>query len=370
MQHKGVLLVVLAMLLLVAVPSMAQDAAATPEVELPEPWSCPEGFAGQTLSVYNWSTYIAEDTVANFEALCGVTVIYDVYDNNESMIASLSQGNPGYDIVVPTDYAVAQMIDRGLLQPLNLDNIPNFANLSDFLLDQVFDPGNQYSVPYQWGTIGIGYNIEAVGYEITSWEDVWNYNGPVAWLEEPRPMLGFALMLLGLDPNTTDPREIEMARDYLIERGGNVVAIAADDGQVFLERGDAHIVIEYSGDIFQLVATCECDTYRFVIPSEGAERWMDNLAIPTGARNPALAEVWIDYILDPYVGADISNYTAYASPNQLSIDLGLIDEEYLSSPIIYPSEEISETLFGISYLPEAETLYSRAWDELKVLLGR
>ncbi|MDL1903087.1 spermidine/putrescine ABC transporter substrate-binding protein, partial [Anaerolineae bacterium CFX9] len=262
MQHKGVLLVVLAMLLLVAVPSMAQDAAATPEVELPEPWSCPEGFAGQTLSVYNWSTYIAEDTVANFEALCGVTVIYDVYDNNESMIASLSQGNPGYDIVVPTDYAVAQMIDRGLLQPLNLDNIPNFANLSDFLLDQVFDPGNQYSVPYQWGTIGIGYNIEAVGYEITSWEDVWNYNGPVAWLEEPRPMLGFALMLLGLDPNTTDPREIEMARDYLIERGGNVVAIAADDGQVFLERGDAHIVIEYSGDIFQLVATCECDTYR------------------------------------------------------------------------------------------------------------
>jgi spermidine/putrescine transport system substrate-binding protein len=183
-------------------------------------------------------------------------------------------------------------------------------------------------------------------------------------------MLGFALMLLGLDPNTTDPREIEMARDYLIERGGNVVAIAADDGQVFLERGDAHIVIEYSGDIFQLVATCECDTYRFVIPSEGAERWMDNLAIPTGARNPALAEVWIDYILDPYVGADISNYTAYASPNQLSIDLGLIDEEYLSSPIIYPSEEISETLFGISYLPEAETLYSRAWDELKVLLGR
>jgi spermidine/putrescine transport system substrate-binding protein len=351
--------------LVLSIPVMAQETA-----EELEPWVCPEGFEGQTLSVYNWSTYIADDTVANFEAACDVTVNYDVYDSNESMLARLRQGNPGYDIVVPTDYTIAIMAEEGLLEPINLDNIPNLVHVSEDLLDEPFDPGNQYSVPYQWGTIGIGYNITSVGEEVTSWEQMWNYDGPVAWLEDLRGMMGIALNILGYEPNTTDLDEIAAARDFLIERGSNVIAIAADDGQVLLERGAVDMAVEYSGDIFQLIDECECEDFAYAIPEEGTVLWIDNLAIPAGAPNPALAEVWMDYILHPQVSADISNYTAYATPNQTAIDLGLIDEELLENTAIYPDEEVLEQLFVIADIADAEVDYGNAWDEIRVLLGR
>jgi spermidine/putrescine transport system substrate-binding protein len=345
-----------------ALPSGDAEAAAA--------WTCPEGFEGQTLSVFNWSTYIAEDTVANFEEACGVTVQYDVYDSNESLLARLRQGNPGYDIAVPTDSYVAIMIGEDLLEPIDLDNIPNAANVSENLLDPSYDPGNQYSLPYQWGTVGVGYNQEVVGEEITSWEQVWNYEGEVAWLEDVRAMLGIALNNLGYDPNTDNPDEIAEARDYLMENGGNVVAIATDDGQAQLERGDVDIVIEYSGDIFQLIGSEGGEAFAFAIPEEGSQAWVDNMVIPAGAPNHALAEVWMDYILDPQVSADIANYTAYATPNQAAIDQGLIDEAYLSSPIIYPDAATLEGLFTITAVPEAEVEYNNAWDEIKVQLGQ
>jgi spermidine/putrescine transport system substrate-binding protein len=355
------LLLVFGVLLLAVTPLLAQD-----EIQ---PWTCPEGFAGQRLSVYNWSTYIAEDTVANFEAACGVTVVYDVYENNEALIARLRQGNPGYDIIVPTDYAVEILHNEGLLLELDHSLIPNLVNVSPELLDLPFDPGNRYSVPYQWGTVGVGYRTAAFPEPITSWEQVWNYAGPVAWLDDPRVMLGIALNILGYDVNTTDPNEIAEARDYLIERGGNVVAIAGDDGQARLQRGEVDIAVEYNGDIFQLMAESEPGEYAYVIPVEGTQQWMDNMAIPVGAPNPELAHVFIDYILDPQVGADISNYTAYGSPNQAAIDAGLIDEELLENPGIYPPAEIREVLFSIVAVPEAEVDYLSAWDEIKVSLG-
>jgi spermidine/putrescine transport system substrate-binding protein len=340
---------------------------ATPEAE---PWVCPEGFEGQTLSVYNWSTYVADNTIPDFEEACGVTVVYDVYGSNEEMLARLSQGNPGYDIIVPTGYMVETMVNRELLEPLTLENIPNAANVSEFLLDPVYDPANVYSLPYQWGTLGIGYNINSTGEEITTWEQVFAYDGPVAWIDDPRFMFGVALSVLGFDPNTENPDEIAQARDFLIENGGNVVAIAADDGQALLERGDVDIAIEYNGDIFQLRADCACEDYVFALPEPSAQRWVDNLAIPAGAPNKALAEVFIDYILDPQVGADISNYTAYASPNQAAIDAGLVLPEYLNETAIYPDEETSARLFTTLAVPEAEQAYNDAWDEVKILLGR
>jgi spermidine/putrescine transport system substrate-binding protein len=336
-----------------------------------EPWVCPPGFEGQTLSVFNWSTYIAEDTIPNFEAACGVTVNYDIFESNEQMLARIRQGNPGYDIVVPSGNTVAIMAREGLLVELNKDLIPNFANLIPSLLDRAYDPGNVYTAPYQWGTIGIGYNTERIPDGITSWEQVWNHDGPVAWLDDRRAVIGIGLQLLGYDPNTENPDEIAEARDYLIERGGNVVAIAADDGQVLLERGDVDITIEYSGDIFALGFECECDTYKYIIPEEGGNIWTDNLAIPVDAPNPELAMAFIDYILHPQVGADISNYTAYASPNLASIELGLIDATYLEDEGIYPSEEVIARLFeAVEVSPEAEQAYNDAWDEMLIFLGQ
>jgi spermidine/putrescine transport system substrate-binding protein len=344
---------------------LAQDSA---EVE---PWVCPPGFEGQRLSVFNWSTYIAEDTIPNFEKACGVTVDYSIYESSEAMLGKIIQGNPGYDIVVPSGNTVGRMIELGLAVPLDKSLIPNFANLSEALLDPTYDPGNVYSIPYQWGTIGVGYNREKVGFEITSWDQVWDYQGKVAWLNDPRAIMGIGLHLLGFDPNTTDADEIAQARDFLVSKGGNVVTIAGDDGQVLLERGDVDITIEYNGDIVNLGYECECDTFAYVVPDEGSVIWVDSMMIPKDAPNVALAHAFIDYILHPQVGADISNYTTYASPNQAAIDLGLIDEAFLNDSAIYPDEAKLERLFSIDHVGSAaEVIYSNAWDELLIFLGR
>src|SRR5262249_40230186 len=156
-------------------------------------WTCPDGFQGQTLNVYNWTTYVAEDTIGNFEKLCGVKVVYDTYESNDALLARVKDGNPGYDVAVPTDYEVANMISLVLLEPLDQSKIQNLTNVSDSLKSPWYDPGNKYSIPYQWGTVGIGYNTDKVGKEVTSWQDMFNYSGPVAWLDDDRAMMGIAL---------------------------------------------------------------------------------------------------------------------------------------------------------------------------------
>lgn len=334
-----------------------------------EPWVCPEGFEGQTLSIFNWSTYIADNTIPDFEEACGVTVTYDIYESGEALLARIRQGNPGYDIIVPSDITIDIMANEGLLVPLDLEMIPNVANVNPNLLDPPYDPGNQFSLPYQWGTVGIGYNVEAVG-EISTWQEMFEYGGSVAWLDDRRAIFGVASMILGNDPNTEDPDEIAAARDFLIENGANVVAIAGDDGQVLLERGDVDMTVEYSGDIIDLTYECECDTFAYLIPEEGTNVWIDNMAIPVDAPNPELAMVFMDYVLHPQIGADISNFTAYASPNQAAIDLGLIDAELLEDPAIYPSEELQEKMFFQQRVPaDVEQMYNDAWDELVIYLG-
>ncbi|MGJ3239773.1 MAG: polyamine ABC transporter substrate-binding protein [Anaerolineae bacterium] len=348
----------------------AADDADAEAAEIATSWTCPEGFEGQTLNAYNWSTYIADDTIPNFEDLCGVTVEYSTYDSDESMLTRIRQGNPGFDIIVPSGDTVAVMAREDLLIELDRDAIPNFSNLSENLLGAPYDPDNTYSVPYQWGTVGIGYNTELIPDGITTWEQVFAYDGPVAWLDDRRAMFGVALSILGYDPNTENVDEIEEARQFLQDNGGNVVVIAADDGQELLVRGDVHITVEYSGDIFAIADECDCDTYAYVIPEEAANLWTDNLAVPTDAPNPELAMVFIDYVLDPQVAADISNYTAYASPNQAAIDQGLVDSAYLEDPGIYPDEDSASNLFVIEEpAEEVEQAYNDAWDELLIFVG-
>ena len=358
-------ILILLLLLLVFVPIAIADSHEY------EAWTCPEGYEGQTLSIFNWSTYIAMDTIPNFEEACGVTVNYDIYESNEAMLARIRQGNPGYDIVVPSGGTVQRMGEEMLLVPLDLEMIPNIANLIPDLLGQAYDPDNTYSLPYQWGTVGLGYSTEAFPDGISSWDQVWEHDGSVAWLDDRQAMFGVAHILLGQDPNSTDADEINAARDFLVERGGNVVAVAADDGQVLLERGEVDVAVEYNGDISQIMAECECDDYAYAIPEEGSNVWIDNLAIPVDAPNPELAMVFIDYILDARVGADLTNYIAYASPNQASIESGFIDEEILNDPAIFPPEEQLANLFSIIDVgAEAEELYNNAWDELLILLGQ
>jgi spermidine/putrescine transport system substrate-binding protein len=333
-------------------------------------WACPTQYGGQTLHVYNWTTYIAEDTVSDFERLCNVTVTYDTYASDLDMIDELQQGNSGYDVVVPTDANVYTMIDSSLLQPLNLGHIADFANVNPQFKNPPYDPNNIYTVPYQWGTVGVGYNRTKIGRDITSWNDVFNYAGPVAWIDEPRVMLGIALQMLGDDPNTTDTTQITAASQFLIDHKANVVVIAPDTGQDLLAAKQVDIAIEYSGDIFQIISQCQCNDFAYAIPNEGSVIWIDNLAIPKGAKNQALAEVFIDYILNPQVGADISNYTAYASPNQTAITEGLIDSQYLDNPAIYPDQQVQSKLFFIRSDAQRTSIYSDMWTKVKAAVGK
>jgi spermidine/putrescine transport system substrate-binding protein len=375
---RKVLLILGLSVLVLGVPALAQDA--TPEATTAmTTWTCPTGFEGQSFVWFNWTTYEADNTRSDFAKLCGLTAADEAtFASNEDLIAKLGQGNPGYDVIVPTGTFIPQMARQDLLEPIDLSKIPNYANISPFLQHPAYDPDNMYTVPYQWGTIGIGYNTEAVPDGITSWEDVWNYQGNVAWIEDARDMLGIALHLLGDDPNSTNPDEISAARDYLVDHGSNVRSIAQDDGQEKLVNGEADIVIEYSGDIFQKMTECDenpdlncAGKYNFVIPKEGSVRWVDNLAIPKGAPNPDLSMAFMDYILDPQVAADISNYTAYASPDQAAIDNNLIAEDMLMNPIIYPTPEVSKSLFDVVDVgDDAAKLYNDAWIEMKTLLGQ
>ncbi|MCB9453957.1 MAG: spermidine/putrescine ABC transporter substrate-binding protein [Anaerolineaceae bacterium] len=349
--------------LVMSVPVVAQEST------IKTTWTCPEGYAGEQLNVFNWSTYIAENTVSDFETLCGVTVVYDVYDSDDSLLARLRQGNPGYDIVVPSDFAVPTMIEEGLFEPLNLDNIPNINNLSPDLRSAPYDPESEYTVPYLWGTFGIGYDVTRVGEAVTSWEQFFNYDGPVAWIDDSRIMLAIGLVMVGYDPNSTNEEEIVAAGEYLKEHSGNVVAIAGDDGQEMLARGEVDMVIEYNGDIFQLALDCECDDFAYVVPVEGTGFSSGFVGIPTGAQNHALAEVFIDYLLDPQVSADIANFTAYPTPNQTAIDEGLIDEALLNNPGVYPSEEARQHIFFVLPNIELEETYISIWDEVKIRLG-
>jgi spermidine/putrescine transport system substrate-binding protein len=369
-------LIVLAALLL-ATGSLALAQESTPEAASEYvpltvdqiTWECPEGFEGQSLNVYNWATYIGDNTIANFEALCDVSVTYDTYDSNESLVARLQQGNPGYDVAFPNDYIIPQMIREGLVQPIDLGRIPNFANILPEFLNPVFDPENEYTVPYLWGTTGIAYNVEAVGGEITSWTQLYDHDGPVAWLEDPRTMISVALLMLGYNPNSADPDEIAEARDFLIERGDNVVAIAADDGDALLVLGEVDIAVEYGGDIFQLIEDCECDDYAYAIPEEGSILDIATMVLLTDGPNPDLAHVFIDYILDPQVHADITNGTAYPTPNAAALEQGLIREDFLTNPAVTPDEEVRANMYFLEDIGDAQQDYQDAWDEVTILIG-
>jgi len=315
------------------------------------------------LFFYNWSDYIAEDTIPNFEKEFGVRVVYDNYSSNDTLLAKLQSGATGYDIVVPSDYMVTTMIGLDLLQPLNLDNIPNTKNLYPRFREAPFDPGNKYSIPWQWGTTGIGYNSEQVPDFQPTWDMLWNekYKGRITMLTESRDVFAVALFRLGYDPNTTDKAQIDEALKMLQEQKPLLKHYTSDTYIDELAANDAWLSHGYSGDVFQAIA--ENDKVAYAIPEEGAIIWVDSMCIPKGAPSPRTAEVFMDYILRPDVGAAISNYVFYASPNEAAFDL--IDPEITGDPAIYPPQEVLDKLEFLVELGDATKLYNEAFSQLK-----
>ena len=324
------------------------------------------GMAKGELRIFNWSDYIPEEVLVEFEKRYDVRIIYDTFEAPEAMMAKLQAGGAReYDLVVPPDYYVAEMARAGLIQPLDHGRIPNLKNLYPEFQNPDYDPGNRYSVPYQWGTTGIAYRASEVEGAVDSWGvffDPAQYQGPFLLLDEMRETIGAALKYLGYSLNDTNPAHLEEAKQLLIDAKRRGLGFAGSvEGRSRLLAGDAVVVHNYSGDIFQIQE--EDDDIVYVIPKEGGTIWMDAVAMPAGAPHPDLAYAFLNFILEPEIAAAISNYNYYASPVQAAEPY--LDPELLSDPAVYPPPEVRAKLEFIRDAGAALPLFDRIWTEVK-----
>lgn len=323
----------------------------------------------KTVSFYNWSEYIDPEILTMFEQECGVRVIYDTFSSNEDLLAKLQAGASGYDLIVPSDYMVTIMLQLGMLRELDHANIPNLANLDERFRETPFDPGNQYSVPYQWGTAGFGYDADAVEEPPTSLADLFDperaqrYRGKISLLNDSRETIGAALKYLDYSVNSTDEAELEEAKQVLLAIKEYVLTFDSDTFEDLLVSGETVIAHGWNGDIYSAIFDNEDRNLVFVVPEEGLTIFTDNLAIPASAPNPYTAEVLINYLLDAEIGAMISNYTYFASPNAAAHEYIL--DEILEDPGIYPPAEVLDKMEFISDVDETAQLYERIWTEVK-----
>jgi spermidine/putrescine transport system substrate-binding protein len=331
------------------------------ELEAKLGWTCPDDVSGQTLHIATWSNYVAPDTLSNFEALCGVTIDAKIYSTNQELFDWLSRGEV-LDVVIPSSSFVPRMRDRGMLYPIRQDLIPNRTNLNKTLTNLTYDPENRYTIPYLWGTTGLAYNADKTSQPITTWQEFFDYDGPVGWLDEYRPMLNIALYMAGFKPNSANPDEIRAAKQFLLEHLDNVAALGSLATREAMIAGTIDAGVLYSGSASILARTCAC--YQYVLP-EGASIWIDNLVIPINAPNKHLGEAFINYILLPQVAADIANTTFFATPNRAALDQELLTPDLLTSPIIYPPEDrMNHLFFTMSVSQETQTLYDQVWKDV------
>lgn len=351
------------MLWLIAITLLAACSSTTQLPPSPEPTTAVT--QPTTLNIYNYDTYIDPAILEGFTQQFGIEINYNIYETSvdEALLSAVTSEVGQYDLIVPTNYIVATLRRDGMLSPLNKENIPNIANLDPTFLNTVYDPGNRYCLPYQWAMLGIGYNITQTGRELNSWADLFDpaFAGRVALYAEPRITFGVVLLMLGYSPNTTDQGQVNEAKEWLLQYEDQIKVYAADDGQDLLLAGEVDLAIEWNGDMLQLLE--ENPDLRFVAPREGTLLITDYMCIPHNAPNQPAAEKFINYLLDPEVGAALSNYVRYATPNQAS--LPFINEADRNNQAIYPPAEIRTKLFSIADLGQAfNTFIEAAWTEV------
>lgn len=337
----------------------------------------------KVLNIYNWSDYIAPDTMAKFEKETGIKVTYDVFDSNEVLETKLVTGNTGYDVVVPSLTFLARQIQAGVFMPLDKSKLPNLVNLDPEIQANIakLDAGNTHSVNYLWGTTGIGYNVKKIqeimgkDYVVDSYDLVFNPVNlaklkacGVYFLDSPSEIIPPILNYLGEQPNSFDEAVIAKAEARLKELRPSITQFHSSEYINALANGDACVVVGWSGDIFQAAARAEESKngveIAYVIPKEGTAMWFDMMAIPKDAKHPNNAHLFINFILRPEIAAEISNYVAYASANKAS--LTLLDPELLANTGVYPTPEAKKGLFNLAVLPApVDRLFNRIWTSVK-----
>ena len=332
---------------------------------------CTTAASAAELRIYTWSEYMDEEKMpADFEKAFGIKVRLDIFENNEEMMAKLQAGGAGqYDIIVPSDYIMPILISQNLIQPLDHAKLPNLKNLKPLFRQTGYDPGNKYSVAYQWGTVGLMYRKDKVSEDaVKSWSvffDPARQPGAFWLIDSIREMMGISLVYQGFDFNSTDPNALKAAADLLVatKRTANCMGFKSGvGGKNDVVAGTAVAAIVYNGDAIQSVSE-NPDKLGFTVPKEGSEIWMDSMAIPIHAPNPDAAHKWINWILDPKVGAELSNYNQYATPNAAAEPF--INPEDLKNPGIYPTPEIMRTLHFTQDLGKENRVMDEAWTRAK-----
>ena len=328
--------------------------------------------------IYNWSDYIDESILEDFTKETGIKVVYDVFDSNEILETKLLAGGTGYDVVVPTASFMARQIQAGVFQKLDKSKLPNLSNMWDVITERTakYDPGNEYSINYMWGTTGIGYNVnkvqEILGTDtIDSWDTIFKpeeiakfADCGVYMLDAPAEMIPAALHYLGLDPNTTDTGELAQAEELLLSIRPHIRKFHSSEYIDALANGDICLAVGWSGDIFQARDRADAAdqgvAVGYSIPKEGAQMWFDQMAIPADAPHQAEALEFLNYIMKPDVAAKASNFVYYANGNKASQEM--LIEDVIDDPAVYPDEETLAKLFTVvAWDPRTQRTATRLW---------
>lgn len=307
------------------------------------------------LNFYNWDTYIGETTLADFEKATGIETKMDLFADNDELFAKLKAGNPGYDVIVPTNDNLERMIKADMVMPLDHSKIPNMSNLADQFKEVSYDPGHKYSLPYMWGTLGVGYRKSKVPNGVVdSWKMLLDSDamaGRISLLGDAQNVIGCALKYLGYSFNSTKADELKKVEDLLIANKKNIKVFADDNGQDLLASGEVDVCQEWNGDVLQVMG--EDDDLSYAVPTEGSLVWSDTVAIAKGAPHPENAHAFINFLYVPEVAAANAKFINYASPNAAA--LKLMDKAYLENPAIFPPPEVLAKCEPGLYLGEEAT---------------
>jgi spermidine/putrescine-binding protein len=348
----------IAIVLLVALLIGALPIAALAESEKP--------FAGTEIKVYNWYDYIDPTVLDIFKEETGIHVNYVNFSQNEDMYTRLSTGAEVYDVVFPSDYMIERLSKENLLAELNLDNIPNMANVLDNLLDPTYDPGNAHSIPYMWGTLGILYNTEIIDEPITSWTallDAKYADKKIFMMDSVRDTVGLALKTLGYSMNSHDPDELAAAGEWLMKQkdSGVVAGYILDQAKDMMAGNEAAMAVMYSGDA--LYAMEKNDKLAYVIPDEGSNIWVDGMCVPKASENKEAAECFINFMCRPDIAQKNMEYIYYSSPIKQVVEG--YDEEELAEEALNPSQEVLDRCEFFNDLSDYMEMYDKLWMEIR-----
>lgn len=315
------------------------------------------------LKVYNWGDYIDSTVLEEFEKEYGIKVIYDNYATNEDMYVKLKAGGNSYDVAFPSDYMIKRMINEDMLYKIDLSNIPNYKYIEDNFKNLSFDPRNEYSVPYMWGTVGILYNKTMVKEPVDSWKILWDpeYKKQIFMLDSQRDSIGLTLKMLGYSLNTRNINELEEAKQALIEQKPLVLAYVGDEVKDKMIAGEAALAVVWSGDA--VYTKWENPDLEYVIPKEGSNLWVDSMVIPKTSKHKNEAELFINFMCRPEIAYRNTDYIGYSSPHQEAKKM--LEPEILNDRTAYPTDDVLARCEVMDDLGDSLDEYDRIWTEVK-----